>query len=137
MSAKPDAKGHWQVGYGFDDAKEGDEITEAQANLKLAMLIILCTHKAQADLGGGIFAILPGEKGSDGTTARQAALVDMVYELGQAGLARFTDMLMAIRDGDWVRAKAEGLASQWAAEVPSRAQRDMQMIATGLWPYQA
>lgn len=65
---------------------------------------------------------------------RHAALVDMAFELGAAGLAKFTHMIAAVKAGDWETAAAEALASEWAAQVPARAKMDAEILRTGEWP---
>lgn len=65
---------------------------------------------------------------------RQAALVDMAYNIGQKRLAGFARMLHAVRTGDWQSAHDEALASAWAGQVGHRAQRDALILLTGEWP---
>jgi hypothetical protein len=65
---------------------------------------------------------------------RQAVLVDMAYELGGAGLAKFKDTLDAVRSRDWPGAAAALKASKLFAEVPAREGRNVQTLLTGDWP---
>lgn len=54
------------------------------------------------------------------TPNRQAALLNMVVNLGGPRLLGFRKMLRAIRAGKWQEAAAEALASKWARQVGSR-----------------
>lgn len=70
---------------------------------------------------------------------QQAALISMVYQMGFEpfdgdGIADFGKMLTALAAGDVKRAAAEGLDSKWAKiDSPRRAQRQMKMLASGVW----
>ena len=65
---------------------------------------------------------------------RQAALLNMAYQLGVAGLKGFPKMLAALRDQRWAEAEAQALDSMWAKEqTPARARRVARQLATGEW----
>lgn len=51
------------------------------------------------------------------------ALAEMAYNLGWPRLSGFHDMLAACRAGDWRKAAAECLDSDWARQVKGRALR--------------
>ena len=53
----------------------------------------------------------------------QMALALMAYQLGPDGVMEFHRMLEAIREPDFRKASEEALASAWARETPTRAQR--------------
>lgn len=63
--------------------------------------------------------------------ARRAALVDMAFNLGAAGLGRFKLMLEALRQGKWDLAAVEALDSDWADQVGKRAEEIARIIRTG------
>lgn len=65
---------------------------------------------------------------------RRAVLTDMAFNLGGGGLAKFRNMLDAVRRGQWDRAKAELLNSEYAHDVPSRAAANAAVLLTGQWP---
>lgn len=60
--------------------------------------------------------------------SRQCALIEMCFNLGEAGLARFVNMKAAIQRGDWNVAAKEALDSRWAKQVGQRAERIARMI---------
>lgn len=70
---------------------------------------------------------------------QQAAIISMVFQMGFEpfdgdGFKDFTNFLAALKKGDVKKAAAEGLDSKWAkVDTPRRAQRQMRMLATGLW----
>lgn len=68
------------------------------------------------------------------SSARQAALTDMVFNLGQTGLSKFAHLVDAVKRGDWAMASSEALASRWASQVGARAHEDADLIRTGVWP---
>jgi len=65
---------------------------------------------------------------------RQAALIDMMFNLGPAKFALFTTMIGHLSRAEYANAAAAALDSTWAAQVGERARRDADMIATGEWP---
>jgi lysozyme len=129
LQSKPDEKGKWVIGWGHDvpPPPEGPaECTQEEADEWLGSDFAAATQHAGTVLGIASFSVL--------NAARKAALIDMAYELGAAGLAEFQKMLSAIRAADWPRAKAEALNSEWASQVPSRAAQDAEILLTGEWP---
>jgi len=62
---------------------------------------------------------------------RQAALIDMVYNLGAAGFARFRNTIAFILERDWDQAAGEMLRSQWAKQVGNRAIELSKMVREG------
>jgi lysozyme len=66
---------------------------------------------------------------------RQCAVMNLAFNLGLDGLAKFANTLSAIQQGDW-SAAARGLKnSLWFKQVQrSRSSRIISMILTGDWP---
>lgn len=65
---------------------------------------------------------------------RAAAVVDMAFNLGRGGLARFVRMRSALLVRDYGRAATEMLDSEWAAQVGRRARVDAALMRDGTWP---
>ena len=62
----------------------------------------------------------------------QRALGNMAYQLGVAGVGRFTDMLDALEAGDRQLGAVEALDSRWAhKQTPERAKRVAILIRGG------
>lgn len=64
---------------------------------------------------------------------RQAALMNMAFQLGIGGVSAFKRMLACLRDGRYAEAEAHALDSQWAKQTPARARRVAHQLATGEW----
>ena len=64
---------------------------------------------------------------------RQAALVNMVFNLGIHGFLTFTTAIGYMQAGNWDAAATELLNSKWARQVGERATRLAEQIRTGTW----
>lgn len=64
---------------------------------------------------------------------RKAVMLDMVWNLGFAGLVGFHDTLSLIAAGKYEEAAGEMLKSRWATQVGPRAQRLATQMRTGQW----
>jgi lysozyme len=64
---------------------------------------------------------------------RRGVMIDMAFNLGQAGLARFRKMLACIGRQDWPGAAREMIDSKWARQVGIRATENVFMMLTGEW----
>jgi lysozyme len=65
--------------------------------------------------------------------ARQAVLVNMMFNLGAPRLMGFRRMLKALHAKDYEGAAVEMLASSWAEQVGDRALRLADQLRTGHW----
>jgi len=74
---------------------------------------------------------LPWAGGLD--EVREAALVNMCFNMGIGALMNFHKFLAALQAGDYKTAAAEMLDSLWAKQVGIRAQRLALQIETGFW----
>jgi lysozyme len=130
LTAYADTEGKWTIGWGrcVPGIKRGDTCTQEQADAWL--------EEAYRDAAAAACRVAQraGIDWSSLGDARQAVLIDMAYELGEAGLGAFHRTLAAIRDGLYIAASAHGLDSLWARQVPHRASQDMRMLQSGLWP---
>lgn len=62
---------------------------------------------------------------------RQAALLDMAYNLGISGLLKFKKTLAFLKNQNWELAAKEMLNSKWAEQVKGRSVEISEMIKTG------
>lgn len=62
---------------------------------------------------------------------RQYALIDMVFQLGVAGVKKFKKMLAAMGVGNYKEAAVQCLDSRYAKQTPNRAKRIAKTIETG------
>lgn len=58
----------------------------------------------------------------------QLVLQDMCFEMGIGGLMKFQNFLAALRAGEMQDARREMLDSDWAKQVPNRANDDADLI---------
>ena len=65
--------------------------------------------------------------------ARQSALIDMAFNLGEGKLRGFKSMIAAIKNGDFDSAAFHALDSKWATQVGHRANEIAEMLRTGEW----
>lgn len=63
--------------------------------------------------------------------ARQHALINMAFNLGEGKLRGFKRMIAAIHEGDWLRAAVEAKDSLWYRQVGNRGTRIVQAIMEG------
>ena len=118
------SEGYWTIGVGrLIDKRKGGGITREES----AYLLANDLRRIDADLRRR-YAWFAGLD-----EARQAALVNMAFQLGTGGLATFRKMLTAVRLGKWEEARAQALDSLWAKQTPSRARRVARQLATGEW----
>lgn len=123
LHAIPDTNGY-SIGYGHDGAAAGDIWTAAQADAAFDDDYETATANAKRAYGSTWSSL---------DEVRQAALTDMAYELGGAGLIGFHNMLAAVRAYNWQAAHDNCLASSYARQVPTRAERSANMLLTGEW----
>lgn len=64
---------------------------------------------------------------------RRYALVDMCFQLGVKGVAKFRRMRWAIAGKDFEEASRACLSSVYAKQTPKRANRIAEVIRTGVW----
>ena len=64
--------------------------------------------------------------------ARFDVLVEMAFQMGVAGLAKFAKALQAVRERRWDDAATEMLDSTWAKQTPKRAQALAKIMRTGV-----
>lgn len=84
------------------------------------------------DHAGELFREFPWAAELD--EVRQAALIDLAFNMGIPTLRTFKNTLAAFRAGVW-EAAALGLEqSAWYQQVKTRAPRVVAMVRTGVWP---
>ena len=108
---------------GIGSRIDGPGITESEA-VAMSWTRIQALHEALDS--NQLFGTL-GE-------VRQAALIDMAYNMGVEAVFSFHDMWAAISRRDFQAAADAMLRSRWAHEVAIRAAHDSYMMRTGNWP---
>jgi lysozyme len=77
----------------------------------------------------GVQRLLPDMRAAN--DARFDVLVEMAFQMGVDGLAKFTNTLQAVRDKRWSDAADGMLASTWALQTPARAQALAAIMRSG------
>ncbi|MEV4177671.1 glycoside hydrolase family protein [Nonomuraea sp. NPDC049709] len=136
-----DTEGHPTVGIGFNldrrDAPEKlagvgadyDDVRAGRTTLTQMQITMLFEGDLAAALAAARRVVPQFESLS---MARQAALVDMVFNLGPTGVAQFQQMLAAIARGGYEDAAQSMINSAWARQVGKRALEDATMMSQGL-----
>ena len=118
-----DSLGYLTIGVGrLIDQHRGGGLSEAEINLLLA-------NDIQKQIAG-IRDWRAWERVRN-DPVRSAALVAMAFQLGTAGLAKFTDTLAAVAKGSFDEAALAMLDSHWARQTPARAYRVAAMMRSG------
>ena len=143
LEAYQDSEGVWTIGYGSiryarndtvgtgdkretrqvakgDPVREGDRITQEQAELELGRDIYVACHDLEHALPWT--ERLP--------TPALESLVRMSFQLGVPRLLGFKRMLAALRRHDFAEAVLEGFDSKWARQTPKRAVRVLRGFVT-------
>lgn len=124
-----DTTGHRTIGYGYnvDEPRvrkllgaNTQHIPQEVADRLLPQLIGTAENDARAYMGSGFDQLSP---------ERRAVLVDMSYNLGGNKLRGFHDMQAALNAGDWKRAGAEMMDSNYAKQTKGRAVRNSDLMA--------
>lgn len=78
-----------------------------------------------------VFTLLPWIITLD--EVRQAALLNLAFNVGPHGLLEFRKMLAAAQAGEWAAAGMEMVSSLWAQQVGARALRLQRQLDSGEW----
>ena len=120
-----DSEGNWTIGYGHlmtpYEVRTIEEITKEQADFIFGVDF----HNAIIDCKRTFSSFYTY------SDARQRALVNMMFQLGETRLRKFKDMLAAISMYDWETAASECLDSKYARQCPNRAGRVAKMLRDG------
>ena len=72
---------------------------------------------------------------SELSEVRQAVIIDMIFQLGSAGVRKFRRMRAALAAGAYGEAALEMLDSTWARDqTPRRARQLARMMRRNVWP---
>ncbi len=63
--------------------------------------------------------------------SRQAALIDMAFNLGREKFSQFNNFLGFVRQRDWQSAVADLGRTMWASQLPRRFADDSSILTTG------
>jgi GH24 family phage-related lysozyme (muramidase) len=131
-----DIEGHPTIGIGFNLDKEGarDRITAVHANYDR-----ICAGEALTESQvSALFAIDLEDAIQDATglvanfadhpDPIQSVIIDMIFNLGSTGFAKFEKTIAAFERKDYSTAAAQMADSKWAEQVPNRAREDIDIV---------
>ncbi len=106
----------------------GHKLTEREVLTGLAEISLeQAGHLLHMDIGiamNGCASIFGRDRFDEMFETRQRALMNMCFQMGTAGLSKFSRMVDAIMRDDWAKAKDHALESKWAkSDSPDRARR--------------
>lgn len=119
-----DHLGYWTIGIGrLVDKRKGGGLSNEEMDY-------LCNNdvkRVRKGLADGLpwFGTL--------NEVRQAALINMAFQMGVEGVLKFTNSLELIRTRQFDKAAANLMLSLWAKQTPWRAQKMADQIRTGEW----
>lgn len=122
LSAYQDTMGIWTIGYGHAYVHPGTVWTGQQALDQL--------HEDVDHVTASLDIHLPWWRDID--PVRQDVIAEMAFNMGVTTLSQFHNTLAAVKAGQWARAAAGMLASQWAKQVHARADRLAEQMLTGV-----
>jgi GH24 family phage-related lysozyme (muramidase) len=132
-----DTTGILTIGIGFNLQKPGararigavganyDQVASGSATLSQAQVLSLFA----IDLDDAIQDAQAVVKNfNDHPDPIQSVIVDMIFNIGAQGFARFRNTIAAFERKDYCGAAAEMGDSLWAAQVPNRAKEDIAIV---------
>lgn len=118
---------------GFGHNLDSDPIDGIQRGVEISL--IRAEEILAADIAAKraeLIAVLPWVDELD--DVRRAAMLDLAFNLGVAGLLKFTRTLEYVKAREYALARKALLQSRYATQVGKRARRIGRMLSTGQWP---
>lgn len=127
-----DTRGHltWGIGHLLSDNDANDGVSDDVTALLNQAIDLQFQHDVASATAAMDF--LPEFGSLD--AVRQAALIDMAFNLGATGLRAFTTFLSCVASGQWAAAAADLRGTLVYTQLPARYERLATMIQTGEWP---
>lgn len=120
-----DTVGKLTIGVGRNLTDRG--ITLDEAFYILETDIVACYQSAYKIFGVEFFKSL--------SFPRRAAIINMIFQLGETGFINFKGTILRLKDSDFKGAADSMLNSKWATQVPKRAERVVELIKNEKFSY--
>ncbi|MGE4319268.1 MAG: glycoside hydrolase family protein [Deferribacterales bacterium] len=126
--------GKWTIGYGYNYQDRGFTTEDITAVLsrgftkELAERLIEKDAKRCAKEAEENFPFF-----NSLNEARQAVIVDMLYQLGFKGLSGFKNFLARLSEHNYEAASAEMIHSRWFTQSGRRSRTNVKQMKTGQW----
>lgn len=119
-----DSVGLWTIGVGhLIDPSRGGKISDNAVNFIL-----------DEDIAAAVESLEIYPWVTNLSEPRKAAMIDLVFNLGAGGLAKFVKFLTAMSKGDWQDAANELVNSSWYDQVGRRGHEIVELIKNETWP---
>ena len=105
------------VGGDYNAVMAGGCLSQSQCNSLLETEIVSARNGEAKIFGSSVSC-----------SCAKAVLVDMTYNLGEAGLASFGTFDSLVKQGKWAAAAADGKGTKWCHQTGSRCTRDMAQL---------
>lgn len=129
LSAYQDQFGNWTIGIGHKLPVGVDYSNEVWTQIQVDQTFL----NDYADAEQAAERLLGNICWTNLNEAREAAIVDMSFNLGIRKLSEFHKMVAALLISDWQNAAQEILNSAYAQQVAKRAASNAAIIAQGDW----
>lgn len=123
--------GYWTIGVGHN--LEADGLSEEQIKALYSQGITekhaksILSEDVNKAIKGAIL-IIGANVWSRLSVPRQHAIINLVFNLGIGGFAKFKQTIQAIKRGDWEDVEKRLRASLWAKQVKKRADRVIKLL---------
>lgn len=119
-----DSRGLWTIGYGrLIDPTAGGKLSDDEIDYLFQSDIV---HTSAFARQYDWFTHL--------SDARQAAILDLLFNLGPKGFATFVKFISAMAENNFEKAASELESSLWYKQVKSRGPEVVALIRTESWP---
>lgn len=123
------SEGHWTIGIGHKITDEGVAYYNKIGGLtndKIDLFLSWDIEKAET-------AAMKYTWFKDLNEPRQAVVISMIFQMGEAGFSKFQMVREYLLRGEYIEAASEMLDSRWAKQTPNRAKRHARQMRTGEW----
>lgn len=120
--------GSGKITIGIGRNLEANPLTDNAIDLLLLEDLVRAEEGARRVIGNSNFNSL-----SDN---RKLAIINLVFNLGEAGFSKFTSTIACIKAQDFSGARLNLLKSKYASQVKTRALRVADMLEKDIFPYE-
>ncbi len=125
--------GKWTIGYGYNYQDRGFSVEDATEILMDGFTKELAESLLERDVKRCAKEAEDFSFFKNLNSARQAVVVDMIYQLGLKGLSGFKNFLKRLEEKDYDAASLEMIHSRWFAQSGRRSRTNVKQMKTGQW----
>lgn len=125
--------GKWTVGYGYNYQDRGFTTETATEILEKGFTKELADRLIAEDVARCVTEALTFPFFAQMNEARQAVIVDMIYQLGIKGFKDFKKTIEWLSKGNYRGASQEMVKSKWFTQSGRRSRTNVKQMDTGVW----